>query len=148
MTATSERSIFRQAVQVSIDIAAPPEAVWSRLTDAERFPVWNSTVEHIDGPIELGRRLAIRVPDAPGRTFRPKVVEFEPPRRMTWRDGALPMFRGTRTFTVEPIDGGASRFTMHEEFRGVMLPLIARSLPDFVPVFDRYAADLRAACER
>jgi hypothetical protein len=148
MTATRERSAFRQAVQVSTEIAAPPEAVWRRLTDAAGFPAWNSTVERIDGPIELGRRLVIRVPAAPGRTFRPTVVEFEPPSRMTWRDGVLPMFRGTRTFAVDSIDGGASRFAMREEFRGVLLPLIARSLPDFVPVFDRYAADLKAACER
>jgi uncharacterized protein YndB with AHSA1/START domain len=148
MTATRERSAFRQAVHVSVDIAAPPDAVWSRLTDANGFPAWNSTVERIDGPIELGRRLAIRVPAAPGRTFRPRVVAFEPPRRMIWRDGTLPMFRGIRTFTVEPIDGGASRFTMREEFRGAMMPMIARSLPDFVPIFDRYADDLRAASER
>lgn len=147
MTATAEKSAFRQVVEVSIDIAAAPEAVWSRLTDAGGFPAWNSTVESIEGPIELGRRLAIRVPSAPGRTFRPRVVEFEPPRRMVWRDGAMPMFQGTRTYTVGPASTGVT-FTMREEFRGLMLPLIARSLPDFVPIFDQYAADLKAACER
>ena len=66
---------------------------------------------------------------------------------MVWRDGGMPMFQGVRTYTVEPAAGGSS-FTMREEFRGLMLPLIARSLPDFVPVFDQYAADLKAACER
>jgi hypothetical protein len=148
MTAARERFVFRQAVQVSVEITASPDAVWNRLTDAAAFPAWNSTVASVDRPIELGRRLAIRVPAAPGRTFRPTVVAFEPPRRMTWREGALPMFRGIRTFTVQPIDGGGSRFTMREELRGVMLPFLARSLPDFVPVFDRYADDLRTACER
>ena len=147
MTASAEKSAFRQAVEVTIDIEAKPDAVWARLTDAAGMPSWNSTVESIEGPIEPGRRLALRVPTAPGRTFRPKVVEFDPPSRMVWRDGALPMFRGVRTYTVKPAPGGAT-FTMREEFRGVMLPLIARSLPDFVPVFDRYAADLKAACER
>ena len=66
MSATRERSAFRQAVEVSAEINAPPEEVWARLTDADGFPAWNSTVERIDGPIELGRRLAIRVPAAPG----------------------------------------------------------------------------------
>ena len=147
MSATSEVSTFRQVAQVTVEIAAAPEVVWRHLTDAEGFPVWNSTVESIQGPIELGSRLAIEVPSAPGRTFRPRVSTFDPPRSMTWRDGALPMFRGVRTFHVEPIAGGA-RFTMREEFRGIMLPLIRRTLPDFVPIFDRYAEDLRAACER
>jgi uncharacterized protein YndB with AHSA1/START domain len=95
MTAARERFVFRQAVQVSVEITASPDAVWNRLTDAAAFPAWNSTVASVDRPIELGRRLAIRVPAAPGRTFRPTVVAFEPPRRMTWREGALPMFRGS-----------------------------------------------------
>ena len=148
MSATRERSAFRQAVEVTADIKAPPEAVWARLTDARGFASWNSTVQSIEGPIEPGHRLAIQVPAAPGRTFRPDVVGFDPPHRMTWREGSMPMFRGIRTFTVEPVEGGSSKFTMREELRGVMLPLIARSLPDFVPVFDQYADDLRAACER
>jgi hypothetical protein len=38
-------------------------------------------------------------------------------------------------------------FEMEEVFRGVMLPMIKRSLPDFGPVFDRFAADLKKACE-
>ncbi|MFD4423127.1 SRPBCC family protein [Agromyces sp. NPDC058484] len=147
MSATRERLVFRQAVEVTVEIEARPDVLWSRLTDAAGFPSWNSTVQSIDGPIEPGRRLTIRVPAAPGRTFRPTVVAFEPPSRMIWREGSLPMFRGIRTFTVERIDGGASRFTMREELSGVMLPLAGRSLPDFVPVFDRYVDDLRAACE-
>lgn len=147
MTATEARSTFRQSVQVSVDIAAAPEAVWARLTDAPGFPAWNSTVDSIEGPIELGRRLAIRVPAAPDRVFRPTVASFDPPHSMAWRDGHLPMFRGIRTYQVERTGENASRFTMREEFRGAMLPMISRSLPDFVPVFDQYAEDLRAACE-
>lgn len=147
MKAAREESAFRQSVKVSADIAATPQTIWARLTDAAGFPSWNSTVQSIEGPIEHGRRLSIRVPAAPSRTFRPTVVAFEPPTRMTWRDGSLPMFRGIRTFTIEALGDGRSRFTMQEELQGVMLPLIARSLPDFVPVFDRYADDLIAACE-
>lgn len=147
MSATRERSTFRQTVEVTADIKATPEAVWNRLTDAAGFPSWNSTVQSIDGPIEPGHRLSIQVPASPRRTFHPTVVVFDPPHRMTWREGSMPMFRGIRTFTVEPGDGGESRFTMREELRGVMVPLIGRSLPDFVPVFDRYADDLRRACE-
>lgn len=147
MTASVERSTFRRVARVSIEIQAPPEMVWARLVDAEGFPTWNSTVESIEGPIALGTRLTIRVPYSPDRAFTPRVVEFDAPRRMVWRDGAPPMFVGSREFTVEPVGDRASKFTMVEEFRGIMLPMIARTLPDFAPIFDRYAADLRAACE-
>lgn len=147
MSATRESSTFRLRYHVAVDIAAAPDVVWDRLTDAEAFPSWNRTVESIDGPIALGQKLAIKVPIAPGRVFRPKVVAFEPPTRMVWQDGFAPMFQGTRTFTLTSRPDGTTRFEMEEVFKGLMLPMIAGSLPDFAPVFDDYAADLRAACE-
>jgi hypothetical protein len=87
------------------------------------------------------------VPAAPGRTFKPKVVEFDPPTRMVWADGFAPMFRGVRTFTLADAGTGLTRFRMEEVFSGLMLPMIKGSLPDFGPVFDAYAADLKRACE-
>jgi hypothetical protein len=36
---------------------------------------------------------------------------------------------------------------MEETFKGLMLPMIKGSLPDFRPVFDQYVADLKRACE-
>lgn len=140
-------STFALRYRVSAAIRAAPGAVWALLVDAPGFPRWNSTVERIDGEIALGNRLAIRVPAAPGRIFTPRVVGLEPGRRMVWRDGFAPMFQGTRTFTVTPGEGGGAVFGMEEEFRGLMLPLIRGSLPDFGPIFDRYAADLKRACE-
>lgn len=56
------------------------------------------------------------------------------------------MFRGTRTFELTPDEGG-TRFAMHERFGGLMLPMIRGSLPDFREPFDRFASDLRRACE-
>lgn len=141
------RTTFRLECAVGARIAAPPERVWALLTDASGFPKWNSTVTSLEGPIELGRKLAITVPAAPGRTFRPKVAELEVGARMVWRDGFAPMFQGVRTFTLAPASGGGTDFTMAEVFTGLMLPMIAGSLPDFVPIFETYAADLKRAAE-
>lgn len=136
---------FRLRYVVRATIPAPPEVVWRKLTDAASFPAWNTTVQSIEGRIAVGEKLAIRVPIAPGRTFTPRVVELVPEERMVWQDGFYPMFRGTRTFTLAR-RGAATEFEMEEVFRGLMLPMIKSSLPDFGPVFDRYAADLVAAC--
>jgi hypothetical protein len=143
---TKTESTFSLQYAVRIGIAAPPAKIWGKLTSAKEFPVWNSTVERIDGEIALGQKLAIVVPIAPGRTFSPKVVEFVPERRMVWRDGFAPMFQGARTFTLEP-NGASTTFEMVERFGGLMLPMIKGSLPDFGPVFDQYVADLKATCE-
>lgn len=144
MTAKTE-SIFSLRYAVKTAIAASPEAIWAKLTDAPRFSTWNSTVQSIEGNIALGQKLTIRVPVAPGRAFTPRVVELVPNERMVWQDGFYPMFQGTRTFTLTR-RGASTEFEMVEWFRGIMLPMIKSSLPDFGPVFDQYAADLEVAC--
>jgi hypothetical protein len=137
---------FTLSYSVRTHIQAAPAAIWKRLTDAASFSRWNSTVESIEGQIAVGNKLKIRVPAAPGRVFTPKVVALVPEQSMTWRDGLAPMFVGTRSFELMAADGG-TEFRMTEAFRGLMLPMIKGSLPDFSPIFDRYAADLKQACE-
>jgi hypothetical protein len=146
--AVKSATAFRIETGVAIRIQATPERVWSLLTNAAQFPSWNSTVTSIEGEIALGRKLAIRVPLAPKRTFHPKVAVFEPARRMEWSEGTAPMFRGRRTFTLVPGSDGAVEFSMVEVLSGVMLPMIKGSLPDFGPAFEQYAADLKREAER
>lgn len=144
---TKTESTFRMEYTVSLKINASPEKIWQKLTTAKEFPSWNSTVTSIDGEIAKGNKLSIQVPVAPGRKFTPSVVEFEPASRMVWADGMAPMFRGERTYTLTKNADGTTDFTMSELFRGVMLPMIKGSLPDFRPVFAQYAADLKKTCE-
>ena len=132
---------------VTQEIAASPARIWSLLTDASAFPDWNSTVSRLGGRIALGEKLRLEVPLAPGRTFKPQVTVFEPDRRMQWSDGAAPMFRGVRTFTLEP-HGALTRFVMEETFSGILLPMIKPSLPDFTAAFASFADDLKRASER
>ncbi len=133
---------------VTCTIRASPGRIWALLTDAQGFPRWNTTVKRVGGTIAAGERLEIEVPSAPGRTFRPRVTALEPDARMVWSDGTAPMFRGVRTYTLAAAPGGATVFTMREVFSGLMLPLVRGSLPDFGPIFETYAADLRREAER
>ena len=143
--ATQSKTTFQQACEVRCEIAAPVEKVWAVLTQAGQ--TWNSTVTKLEGVIALGERLAIQVPIAPKRTFRPKVTRLVPSEAMEWRDGFAPMFRGVRTFTLTARGPGRTEFAMSEVFSGLMLPLIRKSLPDFGPAFDTYASDLKRAAE-
>lgn len=141
------RSTFRQSTSVRCEIAATPEVIWALLTDAARIPAWNSTVTSIEGSIELGARLALKVPLAPTRTFKPKVTRFAAGEEMIWSEGFAPMFRGVRTFTLTPTARGTTEFAMTEVLSGAMLPMIRKTLPDFAPAFATYAADLKRAAE-
>jgi hypothetical protein len=146
--ATKTQTTFRMACSVSCEIRAPSDRVWALLTDAEGFPRWNSTVTSIRGPIALGQTLELKVPAAPTRTFRPRVTAFDAGKSMVWSDGMAPMFKGVRTYTLAAKPGGGTEFTMSEVFSGLMLPMIKGSLPDFAPVFETYAADLKREAER
>jgi hypothetical protein len=134
---------------VSVDIDAPPERIWTLLTGTEDMVRWNSTLKSIEGSISLGGRVKMQVPEAPGRTFKIKVTRFVPNKEMVWRDGNPVMFLGVRTYLLSPTAKVATtRFQMTEEFSGVLLPMIAEKLPDFGPIFERYAADLKVEAER
>jgi hypothetical protein len=149
ITSRSSRSTFRLHHTVSADIQAPPETIWTILTRADRMVDWNSTLTSIEGDIELGGTVRMQVPEAPGRTFKVTVTRFVPNEEMVWREGNPAFFLGVRTYSLTPgPDRSATRFTMTEEFSGILLPLIARRLPDFGPIFDRYAADLKVEAEK
>ncbi len=147
MRAIKSAGTFRMDCTIKTTIRATPDRIWRLLTDAAAFPRWNSTVTSIEGEIAEGQTLKLKVPSAPSRVFKPKVTKVEPGRSMIWSDGMAPMFKGVRTFTLTPKDQGATEFSMMEEFSGLMLPLIKGSLPDFAPVFEAYAADLKRAAE-
>ena len=138
-------STFRMEHSVGLPIAAPATQVWALLTDASGFPRWNRTVTSVAGDIRAGGKIAVRVPNV-SRAFALAVRDFEAPRRMVWASGAMPMFCGVRTFTLAERKDGCD-FTMVEVFRGLMLPLIKGSLPDFGPMFETYAADLKREAE-
>jgi hypothetical protein len=140
-------SAFRMDCSIRTTIQATPEKIWALLTDAAGFPRWNSTVTSIEGEIAEGRTLKLKVPSAPGRVFKPRVSGVDPRRSMVWSDGMAPMFKGVRTFKLTSTADGSTEFSMKEEFSGLMLPLIKGSLPDFAPVFEAYALDLKRAAE-
>jgi hypothetical protein len=144
---TKADAAFSMACGVEVNIRATSEHIWSLLTDAKSFPRWNSTVTRIDGEIREGEKLRLHVPGM-DRTFNPKVSDVVAGERMTWTGGFAPLFKGVRTFRLTPCSDGSTDFAMGERFSGLMLPLIKRSLPDFGPVFARYANDLKHEAER
>lgn len=144
---TQSRGIFSMACGVKLNIHAPAATIWSLLTDAGGFPRWNSTVTRVEGQIREGQQLRLHVPGT-DRTFTPRVSGVVTNARMIWTGGFSPVFKGVRTFELRPRDDGSTDFMMDERFSGLMLPLVRGSMPDFGPVFERYANDLKQEAER
>jgi hypothetical protein len=144
---TQTRGTFSLACDVEININAKPESIWSILTDSKNFPSWNSNVRSIEGQIHEGERLQMHVPGT-DRAFTPKVSGVVPNRRMIWSDGFSPLFNGVRIFELSPCKDGSTDFAMGERFSGLLLPLFKGSMPDFGPVFEGWANDLKHEAEQ
>ena len=85
---------------------------------------------------------------SPDRAFPVKVTEFVPGRKMTWTGGMpLDLFKGVRTFVLDPQQDGSVDFTVREEFTGPLLPMFAGSLPDMTQPFQDFVDGLKARAE-
>jgi hypothetical protein len=134
--------------EASSSIDASPQAIWAILTDAPRYAEWDSGVTRVEGRLAPGEKIKVISEANPGRAFPVRVTEFPPDRKMTW-SGGMPggLFKGVRTFTLSSQGGGATRFTMREEYTGPLLPLIWRTMPDLGPSFERFASGLKKKAE-
>ena len=127
-------------------IAAEPAAVWAVLTDPARIVAGGLGVVRLEGIIAAGQKIRLESAVAPGRVFTLTVAEAATPRKMVWTSGVPLIFNGRRTFTLTVKPGG-TEFHMAEVYRGLMLPLIWRSMPDMRPGFEQFADGLKRVVE-
>lgn len=145
--ANSSATTFRMETAVAINIKASADKIMALLTNAPGFTKWNSTVVSVEGQIKQGEKIKLVSKLDPKRTFNLKVAQLTP-LTMVWQDGFAPMFSGVRTFSLKPQSDGTTDFSMVEVFKGIMLPMIKGSLPDFTANFEQYALDLKTAAEK
>jgi uncharacterized protein YndB with AHSA1/START domain len=128
----------------NIEIARPPDEVFSYVTDPTRFAEWQDDVVSVriagGGPPGLGSRFTTtRRVGGTERTMTQEITQISPPR--SWAahgvDGPI---RPTASITVEPLDGGArSRVTFALDFEGhgigvPLVPLVRRQAQKGAPV--------------
>jgi uncharacterized protein YndB with AHSA1/START domain len=140
--ATTTKKTFSRETSVSTTIHADPAIVWALLTHASDFPRWNSTVTSMSGEIREGANVELKSILDDKRTFKLKIKEFVPEKRLVWGDAL-----GSRVYTLNRGDGNSTHFSMTEKIGGPLFPLFARSIPSFDEVFERYAADLKKEAE-
>jgi hypothetical protein len=119
-----------KSLHAAVEIDAPPERVWQIVGDFGRYADWNPFIVRAAGEPRVGERLDITIA-APGLkpvSFRPLVMDLEPGRLIRWKgEFKLPgLFDGRHTLIVDPLDGGRSRFTTHEDVTGILLPFAGK----------------------
>ena len=140
--ATTVKKMFSRETSVAISIAADPSIIWTLLTNAADMARWNSTIVSVTGDIRDGGQVELVSTLDESRTFKLKIKEFVPEKRLAWGD-----FQGTRVYELKPGQNGATIFSMNEKIGGPLFPLFARMIPPFDESFETYAADLKREAE-
>jgi uncharacterized protein YndB with AHSA1/START domain len=140
--ATTLKKTFSRETTISIKINSDAKTVWSLLTDASNFANWNSTITSIEGNIAEGEKIKLKSILDEKRTFKLKVKEFEPNKRMIWGDG-----KGNRVYTILESKGTLT-VSMTEKIGGLMFPMYAKYIPPFDEMFEQFANDLKNEAEK
>ena len=127
----------------SVEIARPPDEVFTYVTDPSRFPEWQHDVVSVriegDGRPGVGSRFTTtRRIGGVERTMTQEITEVSPPRSWVVHgvDGPI---RPNASVTVEPLDDGArSRVTFALDFEGhgigkPLLPAVRRQTLKVAP---------------
>ena len=139
------------ALHTTIDINAPPARVWEILTDFPRYPEWNTFLRTMRGRPAVGEHLRMFIVSGRQRMpFRTRVLVADPGRELRWIGHlVIPgLFDGEHSFTLEPIDNTGTHFHQDEEFHGILIPLLRRTLQtDALRSFEEMNAALKARAE-
>jgi hypothetical protein len=117
-------------IDTEILIQAPPQRVWSVLTDFAAYSQWNPFIVSITGRAEWGARLMVRI-QAGGEqhVFKPVVLQATAATQLRWlgRVGFPGVFDGEHGFELRA-EGDGTRLLQTESFQGFLVPLLWRKV--------------------
>jgi uncharacterized membrane protein len=113
--------------EVSIEIAASPELIWSTLCDVERWPEWTasvSAVERLDaGEFGVGSRARVKQPGMPSLVW--EVTEYAPGEVFNWTS-TVPGVTTTGGHRLTPARDGRVPVTLSLDQQGFLAPVVSR----------------------
>ena len=119
-------------LRTEILIEAPPEREWEGRTDFEQMPEWNPFIKKIEGDLKVGAQLKVLIepPGGKAMTFKPVVKILEPKTEFRWLGNLLipGIFDGEHIFQLEQINDNKIKFIHRENFSGLLVPLLWKSL--------------------
>ena len=111
-------------ITASIDIAAPPEAVWKVLMDWGRYPDWNPTLVAIAGQARKGGKITVSIASPVGTLPIDAVVtRLATNSGITWHSKLRlsGLFDRDHIIELSP-DPVGSRLTQTQTFAGLLAP--------------------------
>lgn len=120
---------FYRELDSWIDINVSVSEVWDILVDFESWENWNSFIPMVQGNLEVGKKMSIKVvsPGFKAMVFKPKVYEINSCNKISW-GGSLIVFVYKHDFLLEYIDNNITRFRQVEKFKGPIILLLNKMI--------------------
>lgn len=140
-----------RVIRTEIEIAAPPAAVWTVLTDFDGYPEWNPFITSAEGTLAVGEVLTLCMVLDGGKpqTFTPSVKAVQENAELRWF-GALRwswLFNAEHRFALTAV-GSGTRVVHSEVFRGWLVPLLRNTIDRTEQAFRALNSALRDRAEQ
>ena len=138
-------------IETTVEIDAPPAAVWRVLTDFPAYGEWNPFITSIAGNVEEGEQLTVRLepPGGKGMTIKPTVLAAKLDRELRWKGRLL--MPGTVRRRAHVPDRASRRRAQpvrpRERFTGILVGLVKGVLGKTEAGFEQMNAALAQRVE-
>lgn len=121
-------TIMAKEITTSITINATPKQVWSILTSFHTYSEWNPFIRSLEGNVTIGQKIKVKIapPESKPMTFKPKVLELEPNKKLVWLGHLLisGIFDGKHQFELVENNDGTTLFIQKEQFSGILVSML------------------------
>ena len=110
----------RKTFHVEIFVPAPPEAIWTALTDANAYAEWNPVFVNVKGKFHPGTTVQTTVlqPGKPEIVISSEVRKVVPNKELNQFGGISGIITFDHQWLLEPAEGG-TKVIQHEVDRGI-----------------------------
>ena len=152
-TGTSEKVSFsHHKVHTEIVIDAPPEVVWSVLTNTANYGNWAAFLVGIKGEIKEGSKITVDFKLDPSKeklTTLDHTITVVDGTEFYWAEKGPGGIRDNHHFRVEPLEGNKTLFVQSDEIMGGITFLMGGRLAKmYVNGYRAFNRGLKAEAER
>ncbi|AZB25531.1 MULTISPECIES: SRPBCC domain-containing protein [Chryseobacterium] len=113
-------------IETEITIHATPEKIWKILSNFHEYPDWNPFITEIQGSVEVGNQIQVKIKPQGGKImiFKPVVLLKKENKELQWLGKLLfkGLFDGEHHFELIDNKNGTTRFIQSERFSGLLVP--------------------------
>ena len=112
-----------KSIRTEIIISASSDKVWNIFTKFEDYPKWNPFITSLEGVVESGSKITVKIHPPKGKEmiFKPTITEKIRYKKLCWKGKVLfrGLFDGEHKFELIDNSDNTVTFVQSEKFTGI-----------------------------